>query len=172
MKIISSSFYTLLFILHARTLITNKHNCVIIATTEERANLWRFYGIIKANNIFRFLGWFRWPATYGCAFIGPQALIILTKVGVNPSQFEVFSGTEPLDVTWVHDNCEVQDSAAFRYLENKQRYQLLIQDIFPEDAGTYSCCISNKFGSIESSCEVTIQGNVLYNSWFINIQST
>lgn len=62
---------------------------------------------------------------------------------------ELVQGTEPIEILWLHDNCEVQDSPAFRYVRDDNQCSLVIADAFPEDSGVYVCQATNKHGQAE-----------------------
>lgn len=38
-------------------------------------------------------------------------------------------------------------------------YELIIPDVLPEDAGTYKCIASNRYGEAECEATVTVTGN-------------
>lgn len=69
-------------------------------------------------------------------------------------------GSEPMEITWYHDNCEIKDSPAFRYGREEGRISLTIADAFPEDSGIYSCNVSNKYGRAETGCVLTVKGEM------------
>lgn len=71
---------------------------------------------------------------------------------------ELAEGTEPFDVVWLHDNCEIQDSRAFRYVKEGPRFSLIIADVFPEDSGIYQCQLANKYGQTDSTCVLSVEG--------------
>ncbi|XP_050067771.1 twitchin isoform X12 [Anopheles maculipalpis] len=64
--------------------------------------------------------------------------------------------TDPFNVIWLHDNREIKNSADFEYLNDGDIYTLHIAEIFPEDAGTYTCEAFNKGGESFSSCTITV----------------
>ncbi|XP_050099309.1 twitchin isoform X9 [Anopheles aquasalis] len=63
---------------------------------------------------------------------------------------------DPFNVIWLHDNREIKNSADFEYLNDGDIYTLHIAEIFPEDAGTYTCEAFNKGGESFSSCTISV----------------
>uniref|UniRef100_A0AAG5CTD6 Twitchin n=1 Tax=Anopheles atroparvus TaxID=41427 RepID=A0AAG5CTD6_ANOAO len=63
---------------------------------------------------------------------------------------------DPFNVIWLHDNREIKNSADFEYLHDGDIYTLHVAEIFPEDAGTYTCEAFNKGGESFSSCTITV----------------
>lgn len=53
----------------------------------------------------------------------------------------------------------IKSTAEFR-IENPDQYtsQLVIEEIFPEDEGEYTCVFQNKFGMDQTSTELTVYG--------------
>lgn len=73
---------------------------------------------------------------------------------------EIVEGTEPITISWLHDNCEIQDSPAFKYSSDANLHTLTIADAFPEDSGVYVCLATNKYGKAETGCTLTVQGKI------------
>lgn len=65
---------------------------------------------------------------------------------------------DPFNVIWLHDNREIKNTPDFEYLNDGDVYSLHIPEIFPEDAGTYTCEAFNKGGESFSSCTITVLG--------------
>ncbi|KAL1383363.1 hypothetical protein pipiens_013162 [Culex pipiens pipiens] len=63
---------------------------------------------------------------------------------------------DPFNVIWLHDNREIKNTPDFEYLNDGDVYSLHIPEIFPEDAGTYTCEAFNKGGESFSSCTITV----------------
>nr|XP_029716085.1 twitchin isoform X7 [Aedes albopictus] len=63
---------------------------------------------------------------------------------------------DPFNVIWLHDNREIKNTPDFEYLHDGDVYSLHIPEIFPEDAGTYTCEAFNKGGESFSSCTITV----------------
>uniref|UniRef100_A0A8C9VLN6 Myosin light chain kinase, smooth muscle n=1 Tax=Scleropages formosus TaxID=113540 RepID=A0A8C9VLN6_SCLFO len=55
---------------------------------------------------------------------------------------------------WLHDGQEIQESEDFHFECQGNRYRLLIQEVFPEDTGRYTCHVWNEAG--EARCEATL----------------
>lgn len=70
---------------------------------------------------------------------------------------ELIQGTEPVEILWLHDNCEVQDSPAFKYEREGSLCSLTIADAFPEDSGVYVCQANNKLGRAETAGVLSVR---------------
>lgn len=66
--------------------------------------------------------------------------------------------TAVYDVVWLHNNKEIKPSADFQYIKEKGHLKLKIAEIFPEDAGTYTCEAFNNVGECFSTCQVFVIG--------------
>lgn len=72
-----------------------------------------------------------------------------------------WSSGRPLpEVVWLHNGQEVKESEDFHLLREEKRCTLLIQEVFPEDTGTYSCRAWNQHGADSTQCTLTVEGNV------------
>lgn len=69
------------------------------------------------------------------------------------------SGHPPPEVVWLHDGQEVTESEDFHLLREDNSFTLLIQEVFPEDTGTYSCRAWNQYGKDQTQAKLTVQGN-------------
>ncbi|KAI6227724.1 hypothetical protein M3Y99_01223100 [Aphelenchoides fujianensis] len=69
---------------------------------------------------------------------------------------DLIEGTEPIAITWLHDNLPVGDSAAFRYKRAGKSACLVIADPFPEDSGEYTCVAESKFGRATAQIDLTV----------------
>lgn len=65
-------------------------------------------------------------------------------------------GAKQFDVIWLHNNKEIKPSKDFQYTNEANIYKLLITEIFPEDAGTYTCEAFNDAGESFSSCQINV----------------
>ncbi|KAE8573900.1 Putative twitchin [Halyomorpha halys] len=65
-------------------------------------------------------------------------------------------GSNKFDVVWLHNNKEIKPSKDFEYSNVANIYQLKIAEIFPEDAGTYTCEAFNDSGESFSSCTLYV----------------
>jgi hypothetical protein len=63
-------------------------------------------------------------------------------------------------VKWFVNSKELIKSTAEFRIENPDQYtsQLVIEEIFPEDEGEYTCVVQNKFGMDQTSTELTVYG--------------
>ncbi|XP_006864598.1 PREDICTED: palladin [Chrysochloris asiatica] len=73
-------------------------------------------------------------------------------------------GALPLQVKWYRQGSEIQDSPDFRILQKKPRSTaepeeictLVIAETFPEDAGIFTCCARNDYGSVTSTAQLVV----------------
>lgn len=63
-------------------------------------------------------------------------------------------------VKWFVNSKELIKSTAEFRIENPDQYtsQLVIEEIYPEDEGEYTCTVQNKFGMDQTSTELTVYG--------------
>jgi len=66
------------------------------------------------------------------------------------------SGTSKFDVVWLHNDKEIKPSKDFEYDSAGDLYTLKIAEIFPEDAGAYTCEAFNDAGESFSSCTLVV----------------
>uniref|UniRef100_A0A673ANL2 Myosin light chain kinase, smooth muscle n=1 Tax=Sphaeramia orbicularis TaxID=375764 RepID=A0A673ANL2_9TELE len=66
------------------------------------------------------------------------------------------SGDPRPEVLWFHDGQEVSESEDFQLIREENRCTLLIQEVFPEDNGTYSCQAWNKYGEDRTEAQLTV----------------
>ncbi len=69
------------------------------------------------------------------------------------------------DIKWKFGG-QVLKGCDFEFDTDGDWYKMTIGDIFPEDAGTYTCFASNKVGETRSTCTILVHGktNVLIPS--------
>ncbi|KAJ8977330.1 hypothetical protein NQ317_018612 [Molorchus minor] len=65
-------------------------------------------------------------------------------------------GSDKFDVVWLHNNKEIKPSKDFQYTNEANIYKLIIAEIFPEDAGAYTCEAFNDAGESFSSCTLNV----------------
>uniref|UniRef100_A0A671UG81 Myosin light chain kinase, smooth muscle n=1 Tax=Sparus aurata TaxID=8175 RepID=A0A671UG81_SPAAU len=69
-----------------------------------------------------------------------------------------WSSGRPLpEVVWLHNGQEVKESEDFHLLRAENRCTLLIQEVFPEDTGIYSCKAWNQHGADSTQCALTVE---------------
>ena len=69
----------------------------------------------------------------------------------------VSGGAEQYDVLWLHNEKEIKPSKDFEYKSSGQTHSLVIQEIFPEDAGSYTCEAFNDVGECFSTCSLVVE---------------
>ena len=97
--------------------------------------------------------------------IALHTAVILTKFKKNKSRFREFQkidnwfkgGAEQYDVLWLHNEKEIKPSKDFVYSSSGDRHFLQIPEIFPEDAGTYTCEAFNDVGECFSACTLVVE---------------
>jgi len=66
------------------------------------------------------------------------------------------SGSDKFDVVWLHNEKEIKPSKDFEYKSSGNLHSLVINEIFPEDAGTYTCEAFNDVGECFTSCSLIV----------------
>ena len=66
-------------------------------------------------------------------------------------------GTPPLKYTWLKDGEPLKGRRLDPYL-NTSIWYLKLRDLVPKDAGEYTCIVSNRYGSINHTYTVRVQG--------------
>ena len=69
----------------------------------------------------------------------------------------VAGGAEQYDVLWLRNEKEIKPSKDFEYKSSGQTHSLIIQEIFPEDAGSYTCEAFNDVGECFSTCSLVVE---------------
>lgn len=67
-------------------------------------------------------------------------------------------GNPPPEVVWLHNGKEIQESEDFHFEKKGCQYTLFIQEVFPEDTGTYTCEVWNEAGYARTEASLTVQG--------------
>ncbi|KAM6222738.1 myosin light chain kinase, smooth muscle isoform 2-T2 [Rhynchocyon petersi] len=67
------------------------------------------------------------------------------------------SGKPPPEVIWLHNGKEIQESEDFHFEQQGSRHSLCIQEVFPEDTGTYICEAWNSAGEVRTQAVLTVQ---------------
>ncbi|XP_051005818.1 myosin light chain kinase, smooth muscle [Acomys russatus] len=67
------------------------------------------------------------------------------------------SGNPPPEVIWLHNGNEIQESEDFHFEQKDGRHSLCIQEVFPEDTGTYTCEAWNSAGEVRTQAILTVQ---------------
>ncbi|KAK1903056.1 Myosin light chain kinase smooth muscle, partial [Dissostichus eleginoides] len=66
-------------------------------------------------------------------------------------------GLPPPEVVWLHDEQQVSETEDFHLLRDGTLCSLMIQEVFPEDTGMYSCRASNRLGEDRTQCRLTVE---------------
>ncbi|XP_042637334.1 myosin light chain kinase, smooth muscle [Orycteropus afer afer] len=67
------------------------------------------------------------------------------------------SGNPYPEVIWLHNGKEIQESEDFHFEQEGSRHSLCIQEVFPEDTGTYTCEAWNSAGEVRTQAVLTVQ---------------
>ncbi|XP_040858575.1 myosin light chain kinase, smooth muscle isoform X1 [Ochotona curzoniae] len=67
------------------------------------------------------------------------------------------SGSPPPEILWLHNGKEIQESEDFHFEQRGTRHSLCIQEVFPEDTGTYTCEAWNSAGEVRTQAVLTVQ---------------
>jgi hypothetical protein len=67
------------------------------------------------------------------------------------------TGSSRFDVVWLHNEKEIKSGKDFKYVNRGSNvYGLEIAEVFPEDAGTYTCEAFNDAGECFSTCSLIV----------------
>jgi len=66
-------------------------------------------------------------------------------------------GADKYDVLWLHNEKEIKPSKDFEYKSTGQTHSLVINEIFPEDSGSYTCEAFNDVGECFSTCSLVVE---------------
>lgn len=67
-------------------------------------------------------------------------------------------GNPSPEVLWLHNGKEIQESEDFHFEKKGCQNTLFIQEVFPEDTGTYTCEVWNESGYARTEASLTVQG--------------
>lgn len=101
------------------------------------------------------------PATPSKSTAAPRFLQGLTDLRVmDGSQVTMtvqVSGNPTPEVIWLHNGKEIQESEDFHFETKGTKHSLCIQEVFPEDTGTYTCEAWNSVGEARSQAVLMVQ---------------
>ncbi|KAL4608979.1 myosin light chain kinase, smooth muscle-like isoform X2 [Arapaima gigas] len=60
-------------------------------------------------------------------------------------------------VAWLHNGQEIQESEDFHFERRGKEYSLVIQEVFPEDTGRFTCEAWNELGGAHTEAVLTVQ---------------
>ncbi|XP_028846560.1 myosin light chain kinase, smooth muscle isoform X1 [Denticeps clupeoides] len=63
----------------------------------------------------------------------------------------------PPEVVWLHNGKEIQESEDFHFEREGNQCKMLIQEVFPEDTGKYTCEAWNEVGEARTEASLTVQ---------------
>lgn len=75
------------------------------------------------------------------------------------------------EVLWLQNGKEIQESEDFHFESKGNQHSLLIQEVFPEDTGTYTCEAWNEVGETRTEASLTVQGidqHYYHYNYYIN----
>ncbi|XP_041477176.1 myosin light chain kinase, smooth muscle-like isoform X3 [Lytechinus variegatus] len=67
------------------------------------------------------------------------------------------AGSPDPDVQWFFNKEQIKEDNDFKFVRDGDRLSLVIAEVYPDDAGVYTCKIFNSAGSAECSCKVFVQ---------------
>ncbi|MEE6514702.1 hypothetical protein FKM82_023030, partial [Ascaphus truei] len=61
------------------------------------------------------------------------------------------------EIIWFHNGKEIQETEDFHFEQSGNEHSLYIQEVFPEDTGTYTCEAWNNLGQAKTEALLTVQ---------------
>lgn len=80
----------------------------------------------------------------------------LYYVTLPPSLFLI--GKPKPTMSWFFNGEQIKEDEDFKFVEDGDRYSLVIAEVFPDDGGKYVCRITNEVGTAECSVNVEVKG--------------
>lgn len=71
-----------------------------------------------------------------------------------------FKGTPEPQVTWFKDDRQMYHGAECSIFKDGGEHTLMLSQVFPEDAGVYSCVAKNDAGEATSSAALHVEGKI------------
>ncbi|XP_052825204.1 twitchin isoform X2 [Octopus bimaculoides] len=81
---------------------------------------------------------------------------LVVKDGDAVSLICEITGMPKPSITWLHGGNKIENSEEFAYENSDDTYKLIIAEVFPEDAGIYSCEASNEAGRTSCCCTLKV----------------
>ncbi|XP_046902304.1 myosin light chain kinase, smooth muscle isoform X1 [Hypomesus transpacificus] len=81
------------------------------------------------------------------------------RVGQSGKFSAKITGRPQPQVTWLKGDVEIQSSGRYSMVERSGVHFLEIRDVCVEDAGTYTCSVTNSAGTASATAELNVQGS-------------
>ena len=72
------------------------------------------------------------------------------------------TGTEPITIKWSKNGKLIENSDVYKITFARNVATLKFTEVFPEDAGSYTCEAKNQHGMASSTASLTVKGKPLY----------
>lgn len=97
--------------------------------------------------------------------MAPVFEIFLSNQTVDEAESVSFVCTykgQPLpDIEWRFNGSPIQDGEIYHIIPEQGKSTLMIPEVYPEDAGTYTVKAFNKYGEAQSSCVLDVIGKLM-----------
>uniref|UniRef100_A0A9J7Y6T3 Myosin light chain kinase, smooth muscle n=1 Tax=Cyprinus carpio carpio TaxID=630221 RepID=A0A9J7Y6T3_CYPCA len=145
---------------------TGQYGCTAANTRGKTAAHWSL--TVKRKNspviLYSYLLWIRSAAPPVTDVRRPSAPVFLKGLqdlrvmdGSQVTMTVEVTGNPAPEVVWLHNGKEIQESEDFYFERKGCQYTLFIQEVFPEDTGTYTCEVWNDTGVARTEASLTVQ---------------